>query len=70
MLDFAAVGANRTFLSVCVVGSAPHSNSGIRELPAELAQLSNLWQLDIENLPVTNVPQDIRKEGIKCPNGL
>uniref|UniRef100_A0A674NR35 non-specific serine/threonine protein kinase n=1 Tax=Takifugu rubripes TaxID=31033 RepID=A0A674NR35_TAKRU len=39
------------------------NNSGIRELPAELAQLSNLWQLDIENLPVTNVPQDIRKEG-------
>lgn len=55
---------------LCVVGSGRCSNSGIRELPAELAQLSNLWQLDIENLPITNVPQDTRKEGIKCRNAL
>uniref|UniRef100_A0AAZ3R3M0 non-specific serine/threonine protein kinase n=1 Tax=Oncorhynchus tshawytscha TaxID=74940 RepID=A0AAZ3R3M0_ONCTS len=39
------------------------NNPGIRELPAELGQLSNLWQLDIEDLNITNVPQDIRKEG-------
>uniref|UniRef100_A0A4W5R0C3 Uncharacterized protein n=1 Tax=Hucho hucho TaxID=62062 RepID=A0A4W5R0C3_9TELE len=36
------------------------NNPGIRELPAELGQLSNLWQLDIEDLNITNVPQDIR----------
>lgn len=39
------------------------SNLGIRELPAELGQLSNLWQLDIEDLNINNVPQDVRKEG-------
>lgn len=39
------------------------SNPGIRELPAELGQLSNLWQLDTEDLNITNVPQEIRKEG-------
>ncbi|XP_060898698.1 leucine-rich repeat serine/threonine-protein kinase 1 isoform X1 [Labrus mixtus] len=39
------------------------NNPGIRELPAELGQLSNLWQLDIEDLNISNVPQDIRKEG-------
>ncbi|XP_044045411.1 leucine-rich repeat serine/threonine-protein kinase 1 isoform X2 [Siniperca chuatsi] len=39
------------------------NNAGIRELPAELGQLSNLWQLDIENLNITNVPQEVRKEG-------
>uniref|UniRef100_H3CMJ3 non-specific serine/threonine protein kinase n=1 Tax=Tetraodon nigroviridis TaxID=99883 RepID=H3CMJ3_TETNG len=38
------------------------NNAGIRELPPELGQLSNLWQLDIENLTITNVPQEIRKE--------
>ncbi|XP_061591967.1 LOW QUALITY PROTEIN: leucine-rich repeat serine/threonine-protein kinase 1 [Cololabis saira] len=38
-------------------------NPGIRELPAELGQLSNLWQLDIEDLNITNVPQAVRKEG-------
>lgn len=43
------------------------SNPGIRELPAELGRLSNLWQLDIEDLNITNVPQDVRKEGrSKC----
>lgn len=40
-----------------------NSNVGIRELPTELGQLSNLWQLDIEDLNVTNVPQEVRKEG-------
>lgn len=39
------------------------NNVGIRELPTELGQLSNLWQLDIEDLNVTNVPQEVRKEG-------
>ncbi|XP_026149127.1 leucine-rich repeat serine/threonine-protein kinase 1 isoform X3 [Mastacembelus armatus] len=39
------------------------NNPGIRELPAELGQLSNLWQLDTEGLNITNVPQDVRKEG-------
>lgn len=46
-------------LSLCMV----NSNPAIRELPAELGQLSNLWQLDIEDLNITNVPQEIRKEG-------
>ncbi|XP_071765006.2 leucine-rich repeat serine/threonine-protein kinase 1 [Centroberyx gerrardi] len=39
------------------------NNPTIRELPAELGQLSNLWQLDIEDLNITNVPQEVRKEG-------
>lgn len=39
------------------------SNPGLRELPIELGQLSNLWQLDIEDLVVNNVPAEIRKEG-------
>ncbi|XP_049417413.1 leucine-rich repeat serine/threonine-protein kinase 1 isoform X1 [Epinephelus fuscoguttatus] len=39
------------------------NNPGIRELPAELSQLSNLWQLDTEDLNITNVPQEVRKEG-------
>ncbi|XP_067105188.1 leucine-rich repeat serine/threonine-protein kinase 1 isoform X1 [Osmerus mordax] len=39
------------------------NNPAIRELPAELGQLSNLWQLDIDDLNITNVPQEIRKEG-------
>ncbi|XP_029353806.1 leucine-rich repeat serine/threonine-protein kinase 1 isoform X1 [Echeneis naucrates] len=39
------------------------NNPGIRELPAELGQLSNLWQLDTEGLNISNVPQDVRKEG-------
>uniref|UniRef100_A0A7N6BXJ9 non-specific serine/threonine protein kinase n=1 Tax=Anabas testudineus TaxID=64144 RepID=A0A7N6BXJ9_ANATE len=39
------------------------NNPGIRELPTELGQLSNLWQLDIEDLNITNVPEDVRKEG-------
>ncbi|XP_069384545.1 leucine-rich repeat serine/threonine-protein kinase 1 isoform X2 [Paralichthys olivaceus] len=39
------------------------NNPGIRELPMELGQLSNLWQLDTEDLNITNVPQEVRKEG-------
>ncbi|XP_041640649.1 leucine-rich repeat serine/threonine-protein kinase 1 [Cheilinus undulatus] len=39
------------------------NNPGIRELPAELGQLSNLWQLDIEDLNISNVPLEVRKEG-------
>ncbi|CAN9506910.1 unnamed protein product [Ophioblennius macclurei] len=54
-------------LSVCGLHSLTElylsNNPGIRELPAELGQLSNLWQLDIEDLNITNVPQEVRKEG-------
>ncbi|XP_028999543.1 leucine-rich repeat serine/threonine-protein kinase 1 isoform X2 [Betta splendens] len=39
------------------------NNPGIRELPVELGRLSNLWQLDIEDLNITNVPEDVIKEG-------
>uniref|UniRef100_A0A8C5M637 non-specific serine/threonine protein kinase n=2 Tax=Leptobrachium leishanense TaxID=445787 RepID=A0A8C5M637_9ANUR len=39
------------------------SNPGIRELPAELGQLTSLWQLDLEDLNITNLPTEIRKEG-------
>lgn len=47
----------------CSLISSSNSNVGIRELPTELGQLSNLWQLDIEDLNITNVPQEVRKEG-------
>lgn len=40
-----------------------HSNPGIQELPAELGQLSNLWQLDIEELNISNVPADVCRDG-------
>ncbi|CAH2274383.1 leucine-rich repeat serine threonine- kinase 1 [Pelobates cultripes] len=39
------------------------SNAGIKELPAELGQLTSLWQLDLEDLNITNLPVEIRKEG-------
>ncbi|KAE8618357.1 hypothetical protein XENTR_v10009362 [Xenopus tropicalis] len=39
------------------------NNPGIRELPADLGQLSSLWQLDLEDLNITNLPGEIRKEG-------
>ncbi|XP_062246581.1 leucine-rich repeat serine/threonine-protein kinase 1 isoform X1 [Platichthys flesus] len=39
------------------------NNPGIRELPVELGRLSNLWQLDTEDLNITNVSQEVRKEG-------
>ena len=48
---------------VCVCLHCVLSNPGLRELPAELGQLGNLWQLDIEDLNISNVPADIRKEG-------
>lgn len=54
----------RCYWRVCVFGFGNNSNAGIRELPPELGQLSNLWQLDIENLTIMNVPQEIRKEGM------
>ncbi|KYO21001.1 leucine-rich repeat serine/threonine-protein kinase 1 isoform B [Alligator mississippiensis] len=41
------------------------NNPGIRELPPELGQLANLWQLDTEELNISNVPAEIRKEGPK-----
>ncbi|XP_063170359.1 leucine-rich repeat serine/threonine-protein kinase 1 [Candoia aspera] len=40
-------------------------NPGIQELPPELGQLVNLWQLDIEDLNIGNLPVEIRKEGPK-----
>lgn len=42
------------------------NNPGLRELPIELGQLSNLWQLDMEELVINNVPAEIRKEGPKA----
>ncbi|XP_039215029.1 leucine-rich repeat serine/threonine-protein kinase 1 isoform X3 [Crotalus tigris] len=41
------------------------NNPGIQELPTELGQLVNLWQLDIEDLNIGNIPTEIRKEGPK-----
>ncbi|XP_048338175.1 leucine-rich repeat serine/threonine-protein kinase 1 isoform X2 [Sphaerodactylus townsendi] len=41
------------------------NNRGIQELPPELGQLSNLWQLDLEELTIANLPAEIRKEGPK-----
>uniref|UniRef100_A0A8C7ANZ7 Leucine-rich repeat serine/threonine-protein kinase 1 n=1 Tax=Neovison vison TaxID=452646 RepID=A0A8C7ANZ7_NEOVI len=56
--------------SVCLLKSLSElylgNNPGLRELPAELGQLSNLWQLDIEDLNITNVPAEIKKEGPKA----
>uniref|UniRef100_A0A3Q1I1B7 non-specific serine/threonine protein kinase n=1 Tax=Acanthochromis polyacanthus TaxID=80966 RepID=A0A3Q1I1B7_9TELE len=53
--------------SVCSLHSLTElylsNNPGIRLLPAELGQLSNLWQLDIEDLNITNVPLEVQKEG-------
>ncbi|KAM8973798.1 leucine-rich repeat serine/threonine-protein kinase 1 isoform 2-T2 [Pelodytes ibericus] len=53
--------------SVCQLKSLTElylgSNPGIRELPAELGQLASLWQLDLEDLNITNLPAEIRKEG-------
>ncbi|XP_073917852.1 leucine-rich repeat serine/threonine-protein kinase 1 isoform X4 [Castor canadensis] len=56
--------------SVCLLKSLSElylgNNPGLRELPPELGQLGNLWQLDIEDLSITNVPAEIRKEGPKA----
>ncbi|XP_042331231.1 leucine-rich repeat serine/threonine-protein kinase 1 isoform X2 [Sceloporus undulatus] len=41
------------------------NNAGIHELPPELGQLANLWQLDIEELNIGNLPAEIRKESPK-----
>ncbi|XP_074090335.1 leucine-rich repeat serine/threonine-protein kinase 1 isoform X3 [Macrotis lagotis] len=41
------------------------NNPGLRELPPELGQLANLWQLDIEELNISNIPAEIQKEGPK-----
>ncbi|XP_013924789.1 PREDICTED: leucine-rich repeat serine/threonine-protein kinase 1, partial [Thamnophis sirtalis] len=41
------------------------NNPGIQELPTDLGQLVNLWQLDIEDLNIGNLPAEIRKEGPK-----
>ncbi|XP_015424594.1 PREDICTED: LOW QUALITY PROTEIN: leucine-rich repeat serine/threonine-protein kinase 1 [Myotis davidii] len=57
--------------SVCLLKSLSElylgNNPGLRELPPELGQLGNLWQLDIEDLNISNVPAEIRKEG---PQGI
>lgn len=56
--------------SVCQLRSLSElylgNNPGLRELPPELGQLGNLWQLDIEDLNISNVPAEIRKEGPKA----
>ncbi|XP_054999231.1 leucine-rich repeat serine/threonine-protein kinase 1 [Sorex araneus] len=56
--------------SVCQLRSLSElylgNNPGLRDLPFELGQLSNLWQLDIEELTISNVPADIQKEGPKA----
>ncbi|EPQ10686.1 Leucine-rich repeat serine/threonine-protein kinase 1 [Myotis brandtii] len=56
--------------SVCLLRSLSElylgNNPGLRELPPELGQLGNLWQLDIEDLNISNVPAEIRKEGPKA----
>ncbi|XP_066492192.1 leucine-rich repeat serine/threonine-protein kinase 1 [Tiliqua scincoides] len=54
-------------LSVCLLRGLSElylgNNAGIQELPPELGQLANLWQLDIEELNIINLPAEIRKEG-------
>ncbi|KAM4826424.1 leucine-rich repeat serine/threonine-protein kinase 1 [Thomomys bottae] len=56
--------------SVCLLKNLSElylgNNPSLRELPPDLGQLSNLWQLDIEDLPISNVPAEIRKEGPKA----
>lgn len=56
--------------SVCLLKSLSElylgNNPGLRELPPELGQLSNLWQLDVEELSISNVPAEIKKEGPKA----
>uniref|UniRef100_G1QJY7 Leucine-rich repeat serine/threonine-protein kinase 1 n=1 Tax=Nomascus leucogenys TaxID=61853 RepID=G1QJY7_NOMLE len=56
--------------SVCLLKSLSElylgNNPGLRELPPELGQLGNLWQLDTEDLSISNVPAEIRKEGPKA----
>ncbi|XP_062819072.1 leucine-rich repeat serine/threonine-protein kinase 1 isoform X1 [Anolis carolinensis] len=42
------------------------NNAGIHELPPELGQLANLWQLDLEELNIGNLPAEIRKESPKA----
>ncbi|XP_061669400.1 leucine-rich repeat serine/threonine-protein kinase 1 isoform X2 [Syngnathoides biaculeatus] len=53
--------------SVCTLSGLSElylgNNPGIQELPSELAGLSNLWQLDMENLNISNVPPEVRREG-------
>ncbi|XP_024897004.1 leucine-rich repeat serine/threonine-protein kinase 1 [Pteropus alecto] len=53
--------------SVCLLKNLSElylgNNPSLRELPPELGQLGNLWQLDIEDLSISNVPAEIRKEG-------
>ncbi|XP_053437826.1 leucine-rich repeat serine/threonine-protein kinase 1 isoform X2 [Nycticebus coucang] len=56
--------------SVCLLKNLSElylgNNPGLRELPPELGQLGNLWQLDIEDQTISNVPAEIRKEGPKA----
>ncbi|XP_006900121.1 PREDICTED: leucine-rich repeat serine/threonine-protein kinase 1 [Elephantulus edwardii] len=42
------------------------NNPGLRELPQELGRLGNLWQLDVEDLHISNIPAEIQKEGPKA----
>ncbi|XP_007958127.1 leucine-rich repeat serine/threonine-protein kinase 1 [Orycteropus afer afer] len=56
--------------SVCLLRNLSElylgNNPGLRELPQKLGQLRNLWQLDVEDLNITNVPAEIQKEGPKA----
>ncbi|XP_012588205.1 PREDICTED: leucine-rich repeat serine/threonine-protein kinase 1 isoform X2 [Condylura cristata] len=56
--------------SVCLLKNLSElylgNNPGLRELPPELGQLSNLWQLDTEDLNISSVPAEVRKEGPKA----
>ncbi|XP_077420975.1 leucine-rich repeat serine/threonine-protein kinase 1 [Vanacampus margaritifer] len=60
--------------SVCALGGLSElylaNNPGIRELPAELSGLSNLWQLDLEKLDIGNVPQGVRRRGAAATLGF
>ncbi|XP_075414060.1 leucine-rich repeat serine/threonine-protein kinase 1 isoform X1 [Tenrec ecaudatus] len=56
--------------SVCLLRNLSElylgNNPGLQELPQELGQLGNLWQLDTEDLHIVNVPAEIQKEGPKA----
>ncbi|XP_077376573.1 leucine-rich repeat serine/threonine-protein kinase 1 [Festucalex cinctus] len=60
--------------SVCALASLRElylaDNAGIRELPPEVSSLSNLWQLDVDNVDIGNVPQDVRSKGAAATLGF
>ncbi|KAM6202380.1 leucine-rich repeat serine/threonine-protein kinase 1 [Rhynchocyon petersi] len=56
--------------SVCMLRNLSElylgNNPGLRELPQELGRLGNLWQLDVEDLHVSNIPAEVQKEGSRA----